>query len=91
MTNHICWVCSVSLIIQKIFLKIVTVHEVIISWSLCVCKHVKSNIVRIVIICLEVIKLYFGVLQPFISILEHIVIKALKIFQLVLNVSKILF
>jgi len=83
--------CSVSLIIQKIFLKVVTVHEVIISRSLCICKHVKSNIVGVVIIGLEVIKLDLGVLKPFISILEHFVVKTLKIFQLVLNVSKILF
>jgi hypothetical protein len=83
--------CSGGLVIQKVFLKVVIILKIIVCWSLSILKHVESNIVWIVIVGLKVVKLDLGILQPFISILKHLIIKTLEIFQLVLDMSKILF
>ena len=79
-----------SIVIQKIFFEVIIVHKVIISWGFSIFKHVKSNIVGVVIVRLEVVQLHLSVLKPLVSILEHLIVETLKVFQLILNMGKIL-
>lgn len=63
-----------GVIVQKIFFQIIIIHKVIISWGFRIFQHVECDIVRVIIVSLEIIKLDFGIFEPFVSILEHFVI-----------------
>ena len=52
-------------------------------------QHIKSNIIFIIIICLEIIKLYFSIFKPFLTFVEHTIIYWFEIFKLTFYIFQV--
>jgi hypothetical protein len=68
-----------------------SIVKVIWQLLLCIGQHIESDVVLIVVVSLEVVELDLSILKPSLSVVKHVIVNRLKVLELMLHITDILF